>query len=507
LTEQVAPDSSARLVAPLSGLAALLALVTFLSWALLAGVHVDDTYDVHQVSGVWLTLESDAERGVLYPQLYDGHAFGGTRYMPGQVLVYAGAIEATGSRILGAKLVVYVTALLLFSLVFVSVRLVGCPVPVALALVAVALASGVGLLAATAVGGDTLPVLLQLAALVVVCRKQGRWAAAGAGLICALAILTKLSALWAPAAIVIWLVVRDRRRALAFASSLVTTLGAGLAATEAFSHGRFSDNLLGLSGSSFLGIGSVFLDSPGKLLTLAQGHASSLVVLFPFVLASLLLAGLERRITLYHLSFVFALAILCVVLADPGAFYNHLLDLSVLSVILVGDLWGRTAGAESGFAVLRVVVLAALVWAIGVGYYTDLKPPAAEAARLFLGRGDREAYAKQAPAGTFRPTDRILSDDPYVPLSAGQRPVVLDAFMLLRIAEKHPAWRRALVNRIDRHEFDKVALLHPLDRSTWWRRTHFGLPIVEAIQRNYALWRRLTAWRDLWIYVPKGARE
>jgi hypothetical protein len=500
LNGRVRLDSSGVLTG-LSGLAALLAVATLLSWALIAGVHAEDTYYVHQVSGVWLTLAADVERGVLYPPLYDGHAFGGTRYMPGQTLVYAGAREASGDRIIGVKLVVYALALLLFGLVFTSLSLLDCPVPVALGLVAVALASGVGLLATTAVGGDTLPVVLQLTALLLVARRNGRRAAAGAGLICALAILTKDSALWAPAAIVIWLLVRERQRVLAFTASLAATLAAGLGAIEAASHGRFSDNLLSLSGSSFMGFGAVFLDSPGKLITLAHGNASSIVVVVPFVLASFLLAGLERRFTLYHLSFVFALAILCVVLADPGAYYNHLLDLSVLSVILVGDLW-RRAGTETGFVALRVLVLAALVWAIGVGYYTDVKPAAAEAARLLLGRADREIYAQQPPAGTFRPTDHILSEDPYVPLAMGQRPVVLDAFMLLRIAEKHPEWRRALIKRLDDHEFDKLVLLHRLDRSTWWRTTHFGLPIVEAMQRNYTLWRRLR-WRDLWIYVPK----
>ena len=278
-------------------------------------------------------------------------------------------------------------------------------------------------------------------------------------------------------------------------------LAVGLGASQVVSHGRFSDNLLGLGGSSFTGVGSVFLDSPGKLLALAHANASSIVILIPFVVASFVLAGLERQFTLYHLSFVFALVILCVVLADPGAFYNHLLDLSVLSVILVGDLW-RRAGAERTFAGLQIVVLAALVWAIGVGYYIDVKPPTAEAARLLVGRADRGIYATKPPAGTFRPTDRILSDDPYVPLSMGQRPVVLDAFMLLRIAEKHPDWRRALIKRIDDHEFDKVVLLQRLDHSAWWQISHFGLPIVEAIQRNYVLSRRLR-WRDLWIYVPR----
>ncbi len=499
----IGPAGSSRLVAALSALAALLAVGVFLSWALIAGIHADDTYNVSDVSAAWLTLAQDVEHGVLYPPLYDGHAFGGTRYMPAQILAYAGAEEVTGDRLIGAKLVVYALAVLLFGLVFVALRLIRCPPPVALGLAAAALASSVGLVAATTVAGDTLPVLLQLGALVLVTRRPGRWATAGAGLLCALAVLAKFSALWAPAAILVWLLARDRSRVVMFAASLALALAAGIGTTEALSHGRFSENVLGLSGSSFMGFGAVFLDSPGKLISLTEANASPVVVMFPFVLVSFLLAASERKLTVYHLSFVFALGILLVVLADPGAYYNHLLDVTVLSMILVGGLWRRTTGADNGFALFRAAILAALIWAIGLGYYTDVKPHIAEAARLLLGSADSQPYAKRPPSGSFQPTDRILSEDAYIPLAVGQRPVVLDAFMLLRIAEKHPEWRRALVKRLDAREFDKVVALRRLDHSVWWREVDFGLPIVDAIKRNYRLSQHLSAWRDLWIYVPK----
>jgi hypothetical protein len=216
------------------------------------------------------------------------------------------------------------------------------------------------------------------------------------------------------------------------------------------------------------------------------------------------LAAVERRPNVYHLSFVIALAILLVVLADPGTYYNHLLDVSVLAVILVGDLWKRSGGITSAGAV-PVVILTALVWALVVGYTADVKPAAHEAADLLVGRLDRAPYAKTAPAGTFRRSDRVLSEDPYVPLSLGRRPVVLDAFMLLRTLQDHPAWRRALIARIEAHRFDKIVLLQQIDRSGWWRDIHFGLPVADAIRHNYVLWRRPPDWRNLWIYVPRRA--
>jgi hypothetical protein len=179
-----------------------------------------------------------------------------------------------------------------------------------------------------------------------------------------------------------------------------------------------------------------------------------------------------------------------------------LLDVSVLAVILVGDLWKRSGGGAAAAAV-PVVILSALIWALVVGYTADLKPAAHEAADLLTGRLPHATYAKTPPAGTFGRGDTILSEDPYVPLSLGRRPVLLDAFMLLRTLRDHPAWQRALIARIDAHQFDKVVLLQQLDRSNWWRDIHFGLPVADAIRRNYVLARHPPDWRDLWIYVPR----
>jgi hypothetical protein len=484
--------------------AALLAVLCLLSWVLIAGVHVDDTYHVSDVSATWLTLAQNAQHGTLYPPLYDGAVFGGTRYMPGQILAYAGAAEATGDRLVGAKLMVYALALALLGALFLALRRFDCPIPVALGLVAVAVASSVGLVAATTIAGDALPMVLQLSALLVLTQRSGGRSAAVAGVLCALAMLAKFSALWAPAAIVVWLLARERARLVPFVAAFGLALAAGVGATEVASDGRFSDNLFGLSGASFMGFDSVLRDSPGKLITLAETHAVSVVIVIPFVLVSLLLGMSERRISVYHLSFLFALGLLLVVLADPGAYYNHLLDVTILAVILVGDLWRRATDAKTGSGMMRTVILAAIVCAVGLGYYTDVKPEAAEAARILLGRADRQEYANEPPRGVFRTTDRILSEDPYIPLALGQHPVVLDAFMLLRIAQKHPDWQADLVRRLDGHEFDKVILLQPLDSSLWWREVDFGIPLIEAIERNYRLGQRLR-WRNLWIYVPKPA--
>ncbi len=100
----------------LQGVAAL-SVVTIVSWGLVAFVHGADSYHVNHVGGAWVGLARYVNDGVLYPPLYDGHSFGGTRYMPLQFLAYAGGAEETGDYLVGAKLVVYLTATSLFGLI------------------------------------------------------------------------------------------------------------------------------------------------------------------------------------------------------------------------------------------------------------------------------------------------------------------------------------------------------------------------------------------------------
>jgi hypothetical protein len=64
--------------------------------------------------------------------------------------------------------------------------------------------------------------------------------------------------------------------------------------------------------------------------------------------------------------------------------------------------------------------------------------------------------------------------------------------MLLRVVKERPAAKRALVARFDRREFGAVVLFVDLDlRDPWWARSHLGLDVARAIDRNYRLVRQV----------------
>jgi hypothetical protein len=460
--------------------------------ALISAVHLDDRYRISHVSGVWMALAQYVGDGTFYPSLYDGERFGGTRFMPLQFLLHGGLAEATGEYLISGKLLTLAVTVALLGLTFVALRRLGAPAWLGLALVALIVPTHTGLTAMTSIRGDALPAALQLGALLAVDRSTSRRAAVGAGLLCTAALLAKISALWAPAAIVVYLALRDRRRLATFLTAFApATLGA-LVLLELVSAGRFSDNVVGLATSALEDPAGTAGAVTTKPLTLIDSDAAAISIVLPLALTDLVLAARARRLAIHHFAFVAALLVTLVVMVDVGAVSNHLLDLEILTVLLVGHLFAGQGRLANAAAVLAVLVPVAVVWAALTSYVVDMHGDVRTAARIAIGRGPSDA-PEDSVAALVSASNSLLSEDPTIDVERGRHPTVLDPFMLLRIVREHPDWEAELVGRIDRREFDRVVLLADHVRpdasievsQLRWRREHFGTEIVAAIARNY----------------------
>jgi hypothetical protein len=203
--------------------------------------------------------------------------------------------------------------------------------------------------------------------------------------------------------------------------------------------------------------------------------------------------------TIYHVAFLVALPLVVVELADVGASWNHLIDVEVLTVVLVAELYGATGNRSA--PIVATVVLVGLIWGIATSFQLKERKDAADALRALVARGP--SYDRRPLAGELRPADIVLSEDPYVAVARDQDPLVLDPFMLLRLLRDHHDWEAALVRRIDERRFTKIVLERRLDASgRWWREYHFGVAVVTAVARNYRLDRQLGRY---WIYVPAAS--
>jgi hypothetical protein len=453
---------------------------------LVALVHVDDRYRIDHVSGAWMALARYAGSGTLYPPLYDGERFGGTRFMPLQMLLHGGLGELTGNYLVAGKLLALALAVALFALILIALRRAGAPIWLGLGLLAVLATTFTGLTAVTSIRGDTLPVVLQLGALLVFGRWAGRGGAIVAGLLCAAALLAKISAVWAAAAIVVCLLAGDRKRLPAFLGAYLPATAVALLVLELATSGRFTDNVLGLATSALATPGDVANALTTKPLTLIDSDTAAIAIVLPLALAELVLAARARALALEHFAFAAAVLVTLALMTDIGVVSNHLLDLEVLTLLLVGRLWARREQA------LAVVVPVAVLWAAVSAYAVDLHPDVRTAILTAAGRSS-VAYPVEPPRELVPREARLLSEDPTLDVVRDRHPTVLDPFMLVRILDRHPEWRDDLVRRIDEREFDRVVLRadHVLPdgrievEHPRWRREHLGREVVAAIARSY----------------------
>jgi hypothetical protein len=457
--------------------------------------------DSSSTIGPWTGLAFDAAHGTLYPPLFDGANFGGTRYTPLQFLLYAGAAKVTGEFFVSAKIIVTLIAAGLLAFIYVAVRSIGCRRSEALVVTGVAMASDAVLIACTSVAGDSLAVLLQLGAVTTVVRRHSRRATVLAGVLCALAFLAKLSAVWAPISIGLWYAIRSRPRFALFAASYVAAAGLGILAVAVASDGRVFDILSLVSTGRTQGAHGFAIDLPRKLLRLVIEHAQAAWLVAPLALLALLAGVARRRLSLYQLAALAAVVVTLVVLTDEGAYWNHLVDLAVLVPIVAAEFVVRapSLGIDRRFA--SSALFAAAAFGLATGYAFHLSPRIGGSLRGLASGAAEPEFASPPLKGLVSEHDVILSEDASIPVSRGQRPVVLDPYMLLRILKAHPLWERALIRRIDARDFTKVVLLYKLDpTSTWYTRVDFGRAVATAIERNYRLKTQTSSY---WIYVPR----
>jgi hypothetical protein len=441
------------------------------------------------------------DEGTLYPELYDGERYGGTRYMPVPIVLHGFLGAVTGEYLVSGKLLSYAAMIGLLVAMFVLLRRQRCPLPIALALPALVLTTQTGLAGGMDIRGDGLPLLLQVLAVGIVASTARPAPTVGAAALAALALLSKTSAVWAPLAIAIWLVGRDRRRLATFAVSYAAIAGALVLVFTILTRGRMLENVLGLSTSGITGLRSILL-TPYRFVHLIVDVGATTWAVVPLVVLAGWISLRRRSASIWLLSLVCALAVTLAVLIDVGAGWNQLIDLVVLSALVVGELAARASdqvtGDRDASRTVGSIVALSLLWVTLTGSVVTLGPPV-----LQIARGEA-SYDAEPLAGLGDPGISVLSEDPYVPISLGQAPVVLDPFMLPRLAGEHPDAISDLIERIEAREFDVVVLLQRLEpvEQSWWIELHLGIDVARAISRAYTYAGRMQGY---YLYEPLEA--
>jgi hypothetical protein len=462
---------------------------------------------LNHVSGTWMTLADDLSRGTLYRPLAEAGEYGGTRYFPLAFAAQAGLLRLGAPRLAAAYGASLAAGAFLALGVFLLLRAGGGPRGAAAASAALAFAGFAGQHALSAGRGDLLPVALSALALAAIARGPTPGRVAAAGVLLALSFAAKPTALTAAGAAVAFLALRRARgAAVALAALVAAGAGAALVATDALSSGRFLAGLRALaSGGARV---ETALRAPVRLaeelavgdpagLVLALGGAAAFAASLPALRRSWGREASEARRAsprlddprlLPALWLAAAWAGALAVFASPGTGVNHLVEIEAASAALLGACAlapGRARAvaraAAPAAALAGIVLVAALV-------REDLA-----SSRL----AEIRAVVRALPAG------RVLSEDPLVPLLAGERPAVLDAFSLRLAAARDPALAGALSGALRRGEFAAVVLFADPGSpaaDAWYAEGNLGLPLARAIAAGY---RRGSAIGRYRLHLPR----
>ena len=420
-------------------------------------------------SGAWATLADDLLHGTFYRPIESALGWGGTRYPPLYPLLYAGVARVVGSLPAAAALLelLFLAVLVWATYVFLERngvrRMLALPGALAvLALVPVQVLLGLG-------KADLLASALCFSGLAIASGGASRRRDATVALLFSLAVLTKWTVI---AGLLAWLThawIQGRRRLLLERAAMVGGIvGAGVLVADLASGGQMLLQLRAFAtGGGHIGD---LLSAPVNFLLRTDPADLTLLVL---VLGAFAASPRGSWRSLPLLAFFWTGVCLLATWASPGVAENHLLELMVLALVVFLVL------LERGALPLR---FAATVLPVYLVFAATRSAPETV-----------EGLLTPAPARLLATTGTpaegpLLAENPWVPLLAGQRPVLADPFTFRILAERRPELMQHLTADLAAQRFRAVVLRWPaedVEGRLWYRWVHFGPGFLDALERTY----------------------
>jgi hypothetical protein len=416
------------------------------------------------VSGTWASLADDVAHGELYRPLVSPLGYGGTRYFP-LYFVLHGALVAIGVpiRFAGHSISV-LSAVLLVCSGAIGLHRLGASRGLACAGGVLALVSRTAVMGAAGIRGDLLPVALGVAGLAFLPRTR-RESALPSVLLFGLAVLAKPNVVWPTCGALIALAASGQiRRSVLIAASAAGLTIIGLLGAMVWSHGEMLDSFRAVATGGGFSLehlrGNLSYVRPGELAWVAGGLG-----LWAF-------RGRAALKDPYFASLLVCFPITIVLFANRGIHVNHFVDVTTLGALaMISSL--SYIGAQMTRVSSVAVILATL---LGVVDFTFL-----DGMTIRHGELDRVATA------IGRGSEPILSENPWIPIIAGERPFVLDAFSLEETRRASPLLQSDLLDRLDKCRFRAVVLLGLLKgNEDWYTHAAFGAGFTEHLSASYS---------------------
>jgi hypothetical protein len=450
----------------------------------------NDRY-VSPTNGVWLALATDLNAGVFYRPLHGPSGYGGTRYFPLFFVLYALLLKLGLPVLLSGYLLSAVGIVSLIAGTFYLLRKLGAEPWLAACSAGAVLAAGAVQLSLLSIHDDGIACALNIWGVAMSAHpKPSHSKILLAAVLFTLAWSTKVTTVFGFAAAFLWLIFAGLSR-VAWELAAETACGCLLVAGAMVlgSHGRVVEIFKACaSGGTTLTRTAL---GPFHMLSIAVRDDPGLLL---FLFLALLVLPAKSLRSLPALLFVATAGVTAMIFGSPGASWNHLLDLQVAAVILFAAWLANEGTVLSKEVGPYSLMLATLLAAVPVVHML-----AAEDRTLAAGRFEKViAFI----GDTHKP---ILAENPSLPVLAGQRPDVMDPFMLALLRERIPGFGEPLLEGLRNHAFCAVVLSMRDPRTdvgrTWYETNIFGRGFLPVLQENY----RLASVIDgQYVYLPRN---
>ena len=422
------------------------------------------------VSGAWVALASDLHSGLFYRAPYGADGYGGTRFFPLFFCLHAAGLALSGGWRFSGYVLSAASVVFLLAGCYCLLRKSGVDRWLAVAGCAAVLAGSSVQDAFLTIREDGLAAALNVWGVALCAGEYSRRRLYISAVLFALAFATKETSVFGAAGLILALLVSKKvgdgvrlgiATAIGYAAVIVTMYAA--------SGGRAFEGLrLTLAtGSGFYSL----LNSPITMAEAMNGYREEMILL---ALALTAFALTRARLRLPGLWFLCTLAVTLVIFSSEGTAGNHLIDLLVASVAVFTVWISDLSSPDLGMSLLASAALVAWLGLMVQHRYDDLVPVHSQLREIVRATGN-----------SGRP---ILSDNPLVPLEAGQRPYVLDAFMFRVLQERVPNFGDPMWQMLKQRRFAAVVLVDNPDSEEGkdtYSNYHFGDAFMEVLRQNY----------------------
>lgn len=449
----------------------------------------NDTYASFP-AGVVIAMAEDLKGGVFYRPLFGPWGYGGTRYFPLYFVLDTLLLKLHIPVLLSAYLLSGAAVILLTVGCFYLMKALGVAPWLAVCGAGAIMAPECSQESLVFPHPDGLASALNVWGLVVIVgTKPTRMQIVLASLLFTLAWSAKMTTVFGFAVALVWLLSKGRRRTaweLATATCCGYLLVAG--AMMLGSQGRVLDIFEACSSGGATWI-SIITSGPFHLLSSADKGLLVFLLLALWALFHLACSrGLVQSLPAWF--FLAAITVTAIIFGSPGTVTNHLLDVQIASVILF-TVW--LANRPSPLhRQLGICVLAAAVCLAAVPLWH----------RLQEDRDRFHPHRFQRVIALIEDTHKpMLTENPLIAVLAGQRPYVLDPWMLRLLERRTPGFREPLLDGLRGQAFGAVVLFHDLQigpryTTAFWLGPGFASELVNNYQLAFTV-------DDQRIWLPK----